>query len=162
MSEVEAKFCCSQLVDFFTRSNCGLQEFDLDCDGFGPGELLECLSHRSCQTLTQITIRTSSPPMVDSELLIRLTYPDQDHGDVPLCPQLRHLTSIHCYCSDKSFPGLLGKMILSRCLGRAQDAQLKSLQLFDHDSISREDYELLQFARSNCGLQLYYSYFSAI
>ncbi|KAM6492960.1 hypothetical protein JOM56_011094 [Amanita muscaria] len=98
-------------------------------------------------------------PMVTSTLLIFLTYPDDD-GDVLLCPQLRHLTLNACYCSDKSFPGLLGRMILSRCLGRAQDTQLKlrSLQLENTYSLSKEDYELLQFAQSNCGLELGYSH----
>ncbi|KAM6500135.1 hypothetical protein JOM56_003149 [Amanita muscaria] len=97
--EVEATFWCSQLVDFFTRSNCGLQEFELwHCHGDG---LLECLSHRSCQTLTHLVIQGHdfSPPMVNRDLLIRLTYPDVG-DDVPLCPKLGHLELTDCYRSD--------------------------------------------------------------
>ncbi|KIL67067.1 hypothetical protein M378DRAFT_123284 [Amanita muscaria Koide BX008] len=144
---------CSQLVAFFTRSNCELQEFTLYGSKFGPGELLECLSHRSCQTLTELAIQGHrySNPIVDDELLIRLTYPDVD-DDVPICPKLRHLGLMDCYRSDRPFPDLLGRMIQSRCFGRAQDAQLRSLRL-GWDSISREDYELLQFAQSNGGLE---------
>ncbi|KIL67108.1 hypothetical protein M378DRAFT_160087 [Amanita muscaria Koide BX008] len=157
--EIEAKICCSQLVAFFTRSNCELQKFTLYRSGLGPGELLECLSHRSCQTLTQLVIEgdESSPPMVDRELLIRLKYSDVD-DDLPLCPKLRHLELNGRYCSDRLFPDLLGRMIQSRCFGRTQDAQLGSLRLCNRYSVSSEDYELLQFAQSNGGLELGYSY----
>ncbi|KIL67106.1 hypothetical protein M378DRAFT_160085 [Amanita muscaria Koide BX008] len=166
MSEVEAKICCSQLIAFFTRSTCKLQEFALCHSDFGPRQFLDCLrSHRSCQTLTHLEIARDkySPPMVVSdvsELLVCLTYPDDD-GEVPLCPQLRHLTFVHCYCLDRSFPDLLGRMILSRCFGRTQDAQLRSLHLYNNhcrDSISREDRELLKFAQSNYGLRFWHSY----
>ncbi|KIL67072.1 hypothetical protein M378DRAFT_37209, partial [Amanita muscaria Koide BX008] len=113
--EVEANICCSQIVAFFTRSNCELQEFALYHSEFGPSELLECLSHRSCQTLTRLVIQgdESSPPSVDRELLIHLTYSDVD-DEVPLCPKLGHLRLNDCYRSNKSFPDLLGRMIQSR------------------------------------------------
>ncbi|KAM6500085.1 hypothetical protein JOM56_003099 [Amanita muscaria] len=169
-SEVDLKFRRSQLVAFFTRSNCELQEIALYHPEFGPSELLECLSHRSCQTLTHLVIQGDEPlpPMVDRELLIRLTYSDVD-DEVPLCPKLGHFELDNCYSSDSSFPDLLGRMIQSRCFGRAQDAQLRSLRLSslrfstrgqsNHHglSVSSEDYELLQFSQSNGGLNLRYS-----
>ncbi|KAM6491007.1 hypothetical protein JOM56_013246 [Amanita muscaria] len=161
-NEFESRFSRSSLVNFFTRSSCRLQKFEFHCFGFRPGDFLEYLCHQSCQTLTQLVIQGDKDfkdfiPMVNSNLLIRLTYPDGD-GDATLCPQLRHLTLNYCYCSDKSFPGVLGRMIQSRCLGRAQNAQLRSLQLRDIDSLSKEDDELLQFARSNYGLEFSYYY----
>ncbi|KIL67065.1 hypothetical protein M378DRAFT_74399 [Amanita muscaria Koide BX008] len=150
---------CSQLVAFFTRSNCELQELALCRSEFGPSELLECLSHRSCQTLTRLVIQvySESIPMVDSEILIRLTYSDVD-DEVPLCPKLGHLELKCCYCSDTSFPDLLGRMIQSRCFGRTPDAQLRSLRLILWYPVSSEDYELLQFASRNGGLELAYSH----
>ncbi|KAM6500117.1 hypothetical protein JOM56_003131 [Amanita muscaria] len=163
---VEADFSCSRLVDFFTRSNCGLLELGIRGFGskFGPGDVLECLSHRSCQTLTHLALQAyeqSSPRMVGRELLIRMTYPDVDDDvhHVPLCPKLGHLELIECYHPDGPFSDLLGRMIISRCLGRTRDTKLRLLKL-DHwyAAVTRKDKALLEFSQSSCDLKLEYTY----
>ncbi|KIL60838.1 hypothetical protein M378DRAFT_42084, partial [Amanita muscaria Koide BX008] len=107
---------CPQLLIFFTQSNCQLQKLALVRPKFTPNELLECLKHRSCQTLTHLVIGNDLEEMMtmfDKELLVHLTY-SEDNKTVPICPKLAELEIYFCYLLHRFSPDLMGKMIQSR------------------------------------------------
>lgn len=152
---------CSQLLDLLTRSNCKLQTLSLRHPGFRPTQLLECLEHECCQSLTLLEIEgeESALPIFNNELLVRLTY-SKDNDKTFLCPKLAGLDLIKCYCSETASPNSLGRMVQSRCFGRAQDEQLKSLHIITCHPLSKEDYALLHFTMYSGGLEFFYTTFT--
>lgn len=152
----ELSLLCPQLFIFFTQSNCQLQTLALIRPKFTPNELLECLQHRSCQTLTHLVVKNDPEEtliMFDEELLVRLTY-SEDKKTAPICPKLAQLELYFCYLSYCFSPYLMGKMIQSRCFGRAQGDRLKSLKIKSMYPISAQDHELLWLAEEEGELDL--------
>ncbi|KAM6491303.1 hypothetical protein JOM56_013542 [Amanita muscaria] len=163
ISTIREPYCYSQLLDLFTRSKCKLQKLTLMWSKFKPDQLLEYLKHPCFRTLTSLTIEEQDhgedavTSVVDKEVLSQLTY-SEEQGTAPLCPKLAELVFKMCYRSEVSpSADSLGRMVRSRCFGRASDEQLKSLELLTRYPISSEDNELLELARDKGGLRLSYA-----
>jgi len=137
----------SALYDLFNQSNCELESLFLSNAWFDSDEIQRCLEHNSCKTLKFLHLRNDVGGVtVGDKLFARLTcYEGQTEG--PLCPGLVDLALDSCYYTVS--PGLIGRMALSRCVGRAECEGLKSLTLIAYLPLSEEDYELTKQARSN-------------
>ena len=142
-----------ELTELFNQSNCELEALYLTNFQFNPDEFQECIGHESCKTLTCLYVTNDARrEMVNDELLIRLTCYEGEAAE-PLCPNLERLTFRSC-CTNGTFPGLLGEMVLSRCLGRAGVKQLQTFSFTAISPLPAEDVELLECASLN-GLQFH-------
>jgi hypothetical protein len=139
-----------ELIDLFSQSNCELQELSLSDSEFTKLALLECLGHKSCESLT--SLRVTNMPwnhfaiMVDDELIMWLTY-TEDQSEAPLCPKLSKLELETCY-SEIISPGLLGEMVWSRRFSCIKEDRLESFTLIT-SHISEQDQTLLQEAEED-------------
>ena len=137
----------STLTELFNQSNCELESLSLSDSGFDPDNLQECLEHKSCETLTHLCITTYGSKLVNDELLVRLTcYEGEAEG--PLCPNLEQLTFKN-FCPWGTSPGVLGRMALSRCVGRPEVKRLQTLDFTARSPLLEEDVELLKCAVLN-------------
>ncbi|KAK2467603.1 hypothetical protein APHAL10511_000458 [Amanita phalloides] len=155
-------YCYSQVLNFLTRSRCNLERLAIMKTSFEPINLLEYLKHPSCQTLTYLHINEYDKggddviSVLNDQVLSQLTY-SEEQGKAPLCPKLADLYLEECYRSEVgTTASALGRMIRSRCFGRASDERLRSLHLVTLYQISSEDNELLQLAHDEGGLRLSY------
>ena len=114
----------TSLLNLFTRSSCSLNKLEISVSHFEPGNLLDLLAHRSCNSLTSLKIGEFWPcseVLVDNKVLQRLTL-DRDGS---LCPHLRFLT---VDCSTKYSVSTLLKMLESRIRSSDSQAPDKLLQ----------------------------------
>ncbi|KAK2462338.1 hypothetical protein APHAL10511_005644 [Amanita phalloides] len=157
ISTISEPYCYSQVLDLLTQSRCQLRKQVLMWSKFTSRQLLEYLKHPSCQTLVSLKVEEDDHGLgifavVGDEVLSPRTYSER------LCPKLADLSFKLCYRSESSLlDGALGRMVQSRCFGRALDEQLKSLDLVTRYPISRKDIKLLELAREKGGLKLSYS-----
>ncbi|KAK2462330.1 hypothetical protein APHAL10511_005636 [Amanita phalloides] len=131
-----------QLLRFFSRSKCKLDRLQLrDCD-FDGASLLRCLEHPSCAFLTELRIENiQHSPMFTDTVLVALTDPVTGEYDV-LLPYLKHLSLEACLAGS---PGMLGMMILSRCLLWEKEDQLNHVKVI-YEEIHERDYLLIKLA----------------
>ena len=138
-----------ELLRFFSRSKCKLNQLTLEECGFEDVELLECFEHDSCASLMDLRIANLyDTPMFTDAVLIPLTDLPWPENDV-LLPKLTHLSL--GYCLDGS-PSRLGTMIMSRCIPFHKQDRLRHLDI-QYTELYEEDFHLLQLAES-LGLQV--------
>ena len=124
----------ASLLDLFTRSSCSLDKLQISASSFEPGDILNLLAHRSCDSLTSLKISEFWPcseVLVDNKVLQRLTL-DRDDS---LCPHLRFLT---VDCSTKYSVSTLLKMLESRICSSDGQAPLQYL----HFRVEHPEYKL--------------------
>jgi len=144
-----------ELVDFCSRSKCELEKLTFSCSTMHNLEILECLKHKSCESLTDLCLLNAlhnDIRMVEEELLMRLTYAE-DKSEAPLCPKLSSLELVGSY-SPAISPGLLGKMVCSRRLCCPEENRLKLFSLTIFEPLDEEDQTLLGTAEED-GLTLH-------
>jgi len=136
-------FFYAEVINLLSRSNCKLDRLALGNSGFTSNELLECLRHRGCQTLTHLWLYTTwgTSPMVDDRVLTQLT-----ETESPLCPKLADCTFENC-CSRDNVPGSLGRMIQSR--RSRQGGWLESFKFASPEPLSSEDEALVEQAKAD-------------
>ena len=103
------------LLNCFTRSSCSLVKLEVHGLNLSPDDLLNVLSHRSCNSLTSLKILEScdfvqGEAFVDDGILRRLAL----HQDNPLCPHLKFLT---IDCGIECSLSVLLKLVESRVGG---------------------------------------------
>ena len=140
----------TELVDCFSRSKCKLEKLTFRSGISSEFKILECLKHKSCESLTHLYL-TNSPlygaRMVEDELLVLLTYAE-DKPEGPLCPKLSRLEMEHC-CSPVLTPGFLGEMVCSRRFGCPEENRLNSFSLTVFEPPNEEDQALLEKAKED-------------
>ncbi|KAK2462331.1 hypothetical protein APHAL10511_005637 [Amanita phalloides] len=131
-----------ELIRLFSRSKCKLDRLQLrDCN-FDDALLLRCLQHPSCAFLTDLNIiNMQHYPTVTDIVLAALTEPITGES-YALLPYLKRLSLEMCL--DGS-PGILGIMILSRCLLWDKEDQLTYLSLVENE-IDGLDYLRIKLA----------------
>lgn len=132
-----------ELLGFFNRSKCKLDRLGLiDCS-FGDTALLKCLEHHACASVTELGILNSYyTPILTNTVLIALADSPTGKDDV-LLPNLAHLTLQMCF--DGS-PGVLGMMIMSRCMLWEKEDQLQSVDL-RFVKLDKQDLDYIQLAQ---------------
>ena len=131
-----------ELLGFFNRSKCKLDRLGLiDCS-FDDSALLKCLEHHACASLKELGILNSyHTPILTNTVLVALA--DSPKGkDELLLPNLAHLTLQMCF--DGS-PGVLGMMIMSRCMLWEKEDQLQSVDL-RFVKLDKQDLHYIQLA----------------
>ncbi|KAM6495444.1 hypothetical protein JOM56_008150 [Amanita muscaria] len=113
----------TQLLHLFTRSRCKLEKLKLENCAFNDADILTCLKHDSCSSLTELEISNlfNRPVFTDRVILALTNMDDLLEADDVLLPNLSHLSLDMCVSASA---GVLGDMVLNRCL-----YQLKSLTL---------------------------------
>ncbi|KAF8636959.1 hypothetical protein AX17_003135 [Amanita inopinata Kibby_2008] len=130
------------LSRFLTHSKCKLEKLALSNSGFTSSMILQCLRHESLLGLTQLKIDNDyNEPMFTDELLTRLTEIPCDTRE-SLLPNLSHLTLQLCVVAS---PGMLGKMIFSRCHSWVEEDRLKSFTFLGQD-IDADDHFFIDCA----------------
>jgi hypothetical protein len=131
-------------LDLLTRSGCQLERLKIGHCAFTAPAILQCLEHKSLETIQALTIANHYYlPIVSKDTLARLTIPSPSRV---LLPMLTDLTLEMCLgrCS-----GALGEMVYSRrCLWEKHGtAQLKSFSV--ESNLSNKDYDLISKAASD-------------
>jgi len=135
-----------ELLGFFSRSKCKLNQMILKDCGFDEAELLECLKHDSCAGLVDLQISSAdidNVPMFTDSVLLALTDMRPVENNLPL-PKLTDLTLTSCLGGS---PSRLGTMILSRCIPRGKAVQLQYLDI-NGTNLGRGDVVLLRLAQT--------------
>ncbi|KAF8636172.1 hypothetical protein AX17_003732 [Amanita inopinata Kibby_2008] len=137
-----------QLLQLFSRSECTLDKLALLRCPFDTSMLQECFRHGSLATLTELEIEAGDyyQFMFTDDILLNLTCINSPaHG--MLLPRLSSLTL--CYCLSGS-PGVLGRMILSRCPATPKEKeerdQLKYFLLVEDSQLHVDDEEDIDIA----------------
>ena len=139
-----------ELLRFFSRSKCKLNQLVLGDCGFEDVELLECLEHDSCASLMDLQISNiHDAPMFTDAVLVPLTDMPWGENNV-LLPKLTRLSLDLCLGSS---PSRLGTMILSRRISFHKQDQLQHLEIQYSTELHERDICLLQLAES-LGLQV--------
>ncbi|KAF8630446.1 hypothetical protein AX17_005423 [Amanita inopinata Kibby_2008] len=136
-----------QLLLLFSRSNCMLDRLTLhNCGGKAP-MFLEILQHRSLSSLTELeVINWDGCQSLNDNTLLQLT--DTPSGNTKLLlPKLSHLKLETCVSAS---PGMLGRMVFSRCCPSKREDRLKSFS-FSANDIDGDDEDYIDRARQ-CGL----------
>ncbi|KIL67315.1 hypothetical protein M378DRAFT_22897 [Amanita muscaria Koide BX008] len=141
-----------QLLRLFTRSKCKLEKLSLENCGFNDAGILKCLKHDSCSSLTELEIVNDfDRPMFTDRVIRALTNKDGlSEGNNVLLPKLSCLSLEMCVSAS---PGILGLMIITRCLWWDKDNQLKSLSLTVRDDLDDIDEAFLKIAEES-GLEV--------
>ena len=131
-----------ELLGFFNRSKCKLDRLGLiDCS-FGDAALLKCLEHHACASITELGIlNLYHTPIMTDTVLFALADSRLGKDDL-LLPNLAHLTLQMCF--DGS-PGILGMMIMSRCMMWVKEDQLQSVDL-RFVKLDKQDLDYIQLA----------------
>jgi hypothetical protein len=118
------------LLSFFTRSKCKLDRLQFLCCSFDHATLLECLQLDSCTSLTSLKISCARHiPMLTDPILVALTHSNFLSVDRDmLLPNLSCLSLERCFGGS---PGILGRMILSRCMGKEDRLQNLDIRFLD-------------------------------
>ncbi|KAF8637738.1 hypothetical protein AX17_002613 [Amanita inopinata Kibby_2008] len=133
-----------QLQCLFSRSECTLDKLALyDC-GFRAPRFLEFLQHGALSTLTELKVENSRIcQMFTDDILLQLTDTPSGASEL-LLPKLSLLSLALCTSAS---PGMLGRMVFSRCCPLKEN-RLKSFLLYArHTDESDEDY--IDQARQN-------------
>ena len=108
------------LLNCFTQSSCSLSKLEVYGLNLSPDDVLNVLAHRSCNSLTSLTIlepcgSQRKRKLVDDDVLRRLAL----HQDDSLCPHLKFLT---IDCATECSLSVLLKLVESRvgCLADLQ------------------------------------------
>ncbi|KAM6495449.1 hypothetical protein JOM56_008155 [Amanita muscaria] len=132
LSYISPRSVHTQLLRLFTRSKCKLEKLRLENCGFDDARILKCLKHDSCSSLTGLDIWNEyDRPMFTDIVISALT----DNDGLPednnaLLPHLSRLSLEMCVSAS---PGVLGLMVIKRCLWWNEDNRLKSLCLVADD-----------------------------
>ncbi|KAM6495448.1 hypothetical protein JOM56_008154 [Amanita muscaria] len=138
----------TQLLHLFTRSKCKLEKLKLENCGFDDAGILECFKHDSCSSLTGLQIWNEyDEPMFTDRVIRALT--DNDGLPKDNNVLLPHLCSLSLEMCVSASPGLLGLMIIKRCLWWNEDDQLKSLSLTVTDDLDDIDGAFLKIAKES-------------
>ncbi|KAM6495445.1 hypothetical protein JOM56_008151 [Amanita muscaria] len=140
LSSISTRSVHTQLLRLFTRSRCKLEKLQLENCGFNDADILKCLKHDSCSSLTVLEMSNDfNRPMFTDRVILALTNKDDllEANNV-LLPQLSRLSLEMCLSASA---GVLGDMILNRCL-----YQLKTLTLLVR-SLDDTDIECLEKAK---------------
>ena len=129
-----------ELLHFFTRSKCKLDRLYLVDSASDDEKLLMCLEHDSCASVTDLSIvnMLDGPmPMVTDPILVALTDVSSSNDSDILLPKLAHLEFQMCLGGS---PGMLGMMLVSRCIMLDEEDQLKTVKivcplLFPQDTV---------------------------
>ena len=135
-----------ELLSFFTRSKCKLDRLHLVDPSFDDDQLLECLEHESCASITHLSLENMfNELMATDPILVALTdVPSSDDRDI-LLPELTHLEFHMCLGGS---PGTLGMMLVSRCIMLDEEDQLKTVKIIC-PSLSPSDTVLLALAETH-------------
>ncbi|PFH44936.1 hypothetical protein AMATHDRAFT_72107 [Amanita thiersii Skay4041] len=145
----------SELLKLLTRSECKLEVLELHHSEIN---LTTLLPHNSCQTLRQLSFKSRCHEPFDDVILRRMTLQTgnqtrkkkkkksknrgkKQQTGVPLCPVLEHLDVE--FFMHIATPGLLGRMILSRCSSKASGVTLNFVNICTVD-LPPLDQELLE------------------
>lgn len=129
-------------LGLLTRSGCQLDKLKLGHCAFNSPAILECLEHKSLETIQALTIANLyNQRILKDDVLIRLSLPSR-----PLLPKLTHLTFELCLAAS---PGALGRMVHSRHFSWKEHGveQLKSLSIVG--KLKEEDTNLINKAVSD-------------
>lgn len=127
-------------LGLLTRSGCQLDKLKLGHCAFNSLAILECLEHKSLETIQVLTIANLyNQRILKDDVLIGLT-------SRPLLPKLTHLTFELCLAAS---PGTLGRMVHSRRFSWKEHGveQLKSLTIVG--KLKEEDTNLIHKAVSD-------------
>ena len=134
-----------ELLSFFSRSKCKLDRLHLVDPSFDDDKLLKCLQHDSCASITDLSVeKMFSGPMVTDPILAALTHVPSSESDI-LLPKLAHLEFQMCLGGS---PGMLGMMLVSRCIMLDEEDQLKTVKI-NCLSLSPPDTVLLALAETH-------------
>jgi len=134
-----------ELLRFFTRSKCKLDRLHLVDSEFDDKMLLKCLEHDSCASITDLSIANIfDEPMVTDHVLVALMDVPSLDSDM-LLPNLAHLEFHMCLGGS---PGMLGMMLVSRCILWDEEDQLKTVKIVCQ-SLSRPDIVLVALAEAH-------------
>ncbi|KAF8343672.1 hypothetical protein F5887DRAFT_971568, partial [Amanita rubescens] len=140
-----------ELMRFFSRSKCKLNQMVLEDCGFDDIEFLECLEHDSCASITDLQISNiwrGAQAMFTDAVLIPLTDMPSAKNNV-LLPKLTHLSLDFCLGGS---PSRLGTMALSRRIPFHKQDQLQHLHI-QYTKLDERDIYLLQLAET-LGLEI--------
>ncbi|KAF8633105.1 hypothetical protein AX17_004678 [Amanita inopinata Kibby_2008] len=134
-----------QLLHLLSRSECALDKLALPRCRFDTSMLQECFRHKSLTMLTELKFESYDyhiPTFADNAFNDLTCIPSPGCG--MLLPKLSSLSLRYCLSGT---PGLLGRMILSRCPGPEKEGdRLKYFFLID-DHLNVEDEECIDEAR---------------
>ncbi|KAF8633894.1 hypothetical protein AX17_004342 [Amanita inopinata Kibby_2008] len=96
---------------------------------------LECFRHNSLSTLTELHVEGWSDPLIfTDEVILELTLTeDPEEGLLP------NLSRLGLFCYSPISPGLLGRMIFSRCLSLEEGPGLKSFSLTTRSLVDADE-----------------------
>ncbi|PFH44937.1 hypothetical protein AMATHDRAFT_51850 [Amanita thiersii Skay4041] len=126
----------TELLTLLMRSGCKLEVLELHYSEINPNMLLQ---HRSCQTLRWLSFKSHRQSALDDVVLRRMTRKagknkekagknEKQQSEVMVCcPVLAHL-DLEFYV-PVSTPGLLGRMILSRCASKGGGVTLNTVNI---------------------------------
>lgn len=115
-----------ELLRFFSRSKCKLDRLELGDWSFDDAAFLKCLEHHACASLTKLGVLNSYPAPIFTDTVLVALMDSPEGKDNILLPDLAHLWLQMCF---DGAPGILGMMIMSRCVLWDKDDQLQSLDL---------------------------------
>ncbi|KAF8328970.1 hypothetical protein F5887DRAFT_1082848 [Amanita rubescens] len=133
-------------LGLLTRSGCQLDRLKLGHCGFTSPAVIECLEHKSLETIQSLTIANLyNQRLLKDDVFIRLSIPSSPPSRV-LLPKLTHLTFELCLAAS---PGALGRMVNSRRFSWKEHGaeQLKSLSVIG--KLKEEDTNLISKAVSD-------------
>ncbi|KAF8635537.1 hypothetical protein AX17_003920 [Amanita inopinata Kibby_2008] len=137
-----------QLLNLLTRSKCMLKKLALINSGLGSPMLLQCLQHESLSNLIALKITSSRYKSVTDDILLQLTETPSGTQDL-LLPRLIHLQLLICVTTS---PGILGRMLCSRCCPSKKENRLKTFLLYGA-GINKDDKDYINRARRD-GLEV--------
>ncbi|KIL67326.1 hypothetical protein M378DRAFT_102478 [Amanita muscaria Koide BX008] len=138
----------TQLLRLFTRSKCKLEKLRLENCGFDDARTLKCLKHDSCSSLTGLQIWNEYDQPMFTDIVIR-ALTDNDGLPEDNNVLLPHLSCLSLEMCVSASPGVLGLMIIKRCLWWNEDDQLKSLSLIVTNDLDDIDGAFLKIAKES-------------
>ncbi|KAM6495442.1 hypothetical protein JOM56_008148 [Amanita muscaria] len=123
-----------------------LEKLKLGNCRFNDAGILKCFKHHSCWSLTELEISNTFDrrPMFTDRVILALTNEDDLLGvNNVLLPDLSRLSLNMCVSAS---PGVLGCMVLNRCLWSDDDDRFKSLTLIAKD-LDETDVAFLEMAK---------------
>ncbi|KAM6495446.1 hypothetical protein JOM56_008152 [Amanita muscaria] len=145
LSSISTRSVHTQLLRLFTRSKCKLDKLMFENCGFNDAGILKCLEHDSCSSLTELEISNAfNRPMFTDRVILALTNNDDLLGvNNVLLPNLSRLSLRMCVSAS---PGVLGCMVLNRCLWSDEDDPFMWLTLVVRD-LDETDAAFLEMAK---------------
>ncbi|KAF8636958.1 hypothetical protein AX17_003134 [Amanita inopinata Kibby_2008] len=136
-NDVPVQIVHQQLLCLLTRSKCTLDKLALFNSRFDSSMLLQCLQHESISNLTSLMIEDGNiDKAVTDDVLLQLTETPSGNQSL-LLPKLTHLAIAKCVNAS---PGILGRMVWSRCCPSKKENRLKTFLFFGEYAEDDEDY----------------------